>query len=137
MPTPAQLSRLLDLPLAARQRLAEQEGAGWWTPPDATVARWVPHPSPRCLGYEGTDASSHRLASGWAWLPADSAAFMRAATPAGGWWAARVGERESSWCIYRGPTGAPDDDGDILADAPTALDCALTALERTYGGTDA
>jgi len=73
-----------------------------------------------------------RIEHGWAWLPTDSAALMRAATPEGGWWSASYDARGvEHWMICRGPTGAPDDDGDCLAADNTALDCALMALEAT------
>jgi len=117
-PTPAQITRLHALPLVAHQRLVEQEGPGWLISP---LGQPFLREAPKKL---------HRRMAGWVWLPGDSAALMRAATPEGGWWLGGTDSRGGTrWTIYRGPAGAPDDDGDILADAPTALDCALSALE--------
>ena len=76
-PDPSIVARLLALPIEVRRRLAEQPGPGWWVAP-----------SGRSAALYGTPTENYEpalmLAQGWAWYPADSAAWMRA-TGCGDW----------------------------------------------------
>ncbi len=64
------IPRILSLPIECRRALCEQDGAGWWVDPDGRDVL-----SARAIHDEH---DWKLLAGGWAWWPADSAAWMRA-----------------------------------------------------------
>lgn len=110
--TPTQRAALLALPFEARMRLAEQESEGGWY-----------HTSGILDVYSRHHQTAERMAAGWAWAPADPLAWMRAATPEGGWWTGEGGgttEHPDEWTIL--------DDTETIATAPDPITCALRAM---------
>lgn len=111
-PTPAQIARLMALPLAARRLLPEQGGPGWYVC-DLVGSRPVVE----------LRLMPPRIVEGEAWAPCDTAAWMRAATPTGGVW--RV---VNTHALIR---STPWIDADDWSD-PDPINCALAALEATH-----
>ena len=109
--TPAQLARLLALPLAARLSLAMEGGDGDWYNGRGGRLTLTPLRSPGPM-------SSHHIARGLAWAPCDCAVWMRAA----------FGEQWGR-CLHGGEMrywGGPNPGAPAATDP---IDCALSALE--------
>lgn len=109
------IAAVLALPLEARRALMTQPGPGWWAQPDAHI--WSVS-SDR----QRVEAAGRLIVDGWAWLPADSVSWLRAALPPDGAWgvdySATEDGAETAW--IEGP-------GVVLrlVSAPTAQECAL------------
>ena len=89
LPLPDLIAAVLALPLEARRLLAQQPGPGWDVYPDSCVGEWSEDDIASFLAGIAPvppmpDYAERILFQGWAWLPADSAAWMNAATPEGG-----------------------------------------------------
>ena len=121
-PSPDLIAAVLALPLESRRLLALQPGPGW-----QYHAEWCRTPVLLCSSGLLGDAA---LDVGWAWLPADSAAWMDAATPEGGRWARHT---DGDWDVF-GPAFL---EGCLtpICYAPTAPLCALAALRARFGVT--
>ena len=126
--TPAQIARLLALPLEARQRLAEQPGPGCWCRYDPFNGDPESFHVQESAGdiYRGSAAlgAEEMIARGWAWAPCCALAWLGAATPEGrAWFGSGPG---GVWAIYHA-------DASTVAMSADPITCALAALEATYG----
>jgi hypothetical protein len=117
-PTTDQLRRLLALPVEARRKLIVP-GLGQWITPEGYVHDPWRNPTPANVG--------ECLRQGWAWAPADSAVWMRAAF--GGRWERVVLAPSLPTTptdpVYRGVVQG------VTVLAPDPIDCSLAVLEAT------
>jgi hypothetical protein len=132
-PSPDLSAYVLALPLEARLLLARQDGPGWWCGHLGQTDLYCDPGAGR--GKSPRDIEAQLAFAGWAWLPADSVAWMEAATPEGGWWDASGGRENDVpddrrfWQIVIPRLPAPA----FVACEGSAPECAVAALRARFG----